>query len=266
MAGMTTKRRTQAAVAAMIEPWERLDDETEDAWLWFTRFRATPTPRSIADLIRAWPNPNGNLRDRSLIYGWAQRHRWRERVLAFDRHADQATVAGLMDERRVLGRRLAQVGDAGVAILSLNLAKILRTSQLADAPALAIVDLERLARLSVPLALRGRTLPGEELAAGIAMATSWATTTPTPDDGDEGQPAIPRGMTVAATPALADLMADPEVQAAALGALARRVAGRVPTGAPSPVALVAAPTGPLEDEDDPDGWADGDIVDAEIVE
>ncbi len=60
-------------------PWERLEDEPEDAWDAFRRFRDMSTPRQVkyAATVQA-----------STIFAWAGEWRWQERVSAYDRHTD----------------------------------------------------------------------------------------------------------------------------------------------------------------------------------
>lgn len=82
-------------------PWVRQDDETEvayEAFRTYLNLGSRRTMRLTAETVGKNP---------SLMERWAQRHDWRERARAFDRHMDSAETDGLAEElARVRNRHM----------------------------------------------------------------------------------------------------------------------------------------------------------------
>jgi hypothetical protein len=88
------------------QPWERLPDESAQAYSAFRAYlEMPPRKRSIdkaAESIGAVRGTRGgrqgNRRAPSRVAEWSSQHRWTERVKAWDAHVDEEDLADLLDD------------------------------------------------------------------------------------------------------------------------------------------------------------------------
>jgi len=93
-AGIADGERTQA------RPWDRLPGETVHAYRAFACYRDLGDSRTVAGAARALT------RHRSLLDRWAVRHRWKERVWAWDlARARESEAAVRQEEQEAVNRR-----------------------------------------------------------------------------------------------------------------------------------------------------------------
>lgn len=132
----------------MTQPWDREDKETGPAWEAFSTYRDLGTERSIAKAVEASGKSAGNTRQWE---GWSSKHRWQERVRAWDTHVDQAAQAKLVKshvERKERQARLGRNLQAVAAIPAQELARRIENGTL-DTKDLTVKELMELsARLA----------------------------------------------------------------------------------------------------------------------
>lgn len=129
---------------ALPEPGGRLPGEPDRAWSAFTAYRdLDPAVRSLSR-SRSEAGPGSAL---SELKRWSSRWRWRERVAAWDEHADAArrrAAEGVQAERGRTGAELAaQVREALGTILDrpdLDSADVLRAARALRELALAVPE------------------------------------------------------------------------------------------------------------------------------
>jgi hypothetical protein len=77
----------------VLKPWERQDNESDQAFEAFEIYRLQGQIRSIAKAAQTLGKST------TLLEGWSTKHGWRLRVLAYDR-----TEARILNEKIILGR------------------------------------------------------------------------------------------------------------------------------------------------------------------
>lgn len=102
MTGAVTRRST-GLPARRAEPWERQNDESEKAWEAFRTYRELQPPRKIDTVSKALNKAP------ALCYRWASRHRWQERIVAWENEQDRELRALMGSERREVIRRHIRV-------------------------------------------------------------------------------------------------------------------------------------------------------------
>ena len=136
-----------------MEPWERLDIESDKAWRAFCLYKSLGTRRSIRRAAAAYYNVDENngvsaARQRN-FEAWSSRFRWVERCRAFDDYEEE--------QRQIIRREAIQKMEerhASIAVQTQAKAlEALQLLQVADLDANAIIrylveatKLERLAR------------------------------------------------------------------------------------------------------------------------
>lgn len=85
------KKRKAEPLATDRKPFERQPKETDPAWQAFQRYRDMGK-RSIAKLHRSLR------KSQRLLGGWSTKWRWRDRVVAWDREADDRKRAATLEE------------------------------------------------------------------------------------------------------------------------------------------------------------------------
>jgi len=80
--------------------WERLPDESQQAWEAFTVYRDTPSPQRS---LRAVGRQLG--KSETLIERWSVKHRWIQRVRDMNANNDRKWLEALADERAEAARR-----------------------------------------------------------------------------------------------------------------------------------------------------------------
>jgi len=82
------------------KPWERQPDETDRAWAAFRVYRdLPPAERSYGAAFRKTYQKPANYQAPQWYRQWANRHGWRDRVEAWDRHLDDVGRAVTERER-----------------------------------------------------------------------------------------------------------------------------------------------------------------------
>ena len=90
----------ESTTETKVNPWERMDGETESSWAAFRIYRdLPPTERT---LLAAWYDyretkdgvrPDERVRPPGFIQTWSAKNSWSVRVQAYDRHNDVKTIA-----------------------------------------------------------------------------------------------------------------------------------------------------------------------------
>lgn len=107
----------------LVRSWERLENETDQAWEAFSTYLDLGSDRSLAKTAHKLGKST------PLMEGWSTRHGWQKRVLAYDRHAARITneriILGTADMRQrniTLAQHVQQ--KAAMRILSMSDAEI----------------------------------------------------------------------------------------------------------------------------------------------
>lgn len=66
--------------------WDRQPDEGDSAWMWFKRYRDYGPERSLTKVLQKY---NEKPERKYFLGKWSSRHKWVERVRAWDTHIDQ---------------------------------------------------------------------------------------------------------------------------------------------------------------------------------
>jgi hypothetical protein len=106
-------------------PWERQENEKDQAWAAFVAYRDMGPGRSIAKVAQVI----GREKSKSLLEGWSSRHGWVRRAAAFDQH-QEATAAA--DARATTRAARAAVLDQQAVAARVMLAKGLQALQAVD--------------------------------------------------------------------------------------------------------------------------------------
>jgi hypothetical protein len=104
--------------------WDRLPNEAERPWAAFVLFRDAGVGRTIADVATAVHRGN-----RSCVNEWAKKHRWWERVRAYDRHLDQVAQRAAAKARRDMVARHAGLANGALGALQAPVAEFVRRMQ-----------------------------------------------------------------------------------------------------------------------------------------
>lgn len=100
---VTQAEAVRRALAVDVEPWGRLEGETEQAFEAFATYRdMDATERSLSKTARALS------KSKPLMSGWSRKHSWVRRARAWDDHRDAEMREAEIAERRKMGKRHAQ--------------------------------------------------------------------------------------------------------------------------------------------------------------
>lgn len=103
-----------------IDPWERHKQDTEEEWQAFIFYRDSGEKRSFrltAEHFKIWHNT---------VFRWNIRYRWKERVLAYERHLDAQRQEVHKKEVVAMAKRHASVASSAIGILSEPLKEAVR--------------------------------------------------------------------------------------------------------------------------------------------
>jgi len=73
----------------MRHKWDRLRSETDKAWQAFQLYKNQSLPRNKLQAFRQHSGNPAASRTGGQFSRWAKKHRWKERLLAYDRSIDQ---------------------------------------------------------------------------------------------------------------------------------------------------------------------------------
>lgn len=88
------------------EPWARQPRETEKAWAAFQRFLVQTPPRNVVRLAAETDKPL------QALYAWSSRFTWTQRAIAYDGMLQRARDEELIEARREMNRRHANLAKA----------------------------------------------------------------------------------------------------------------------------------------------------------
>ena len=103
-----------------IDPWERQKKDTEEAWQAFIFYRDSGEKRSFratAEHFKLWHNT---------IFRMNLKFRWKERVLAYERHLDAQRQEVHKKEVVAMAKRHASVASSAIGVLSEPLKEAVR--------------------------------------------------------------------------------------------------------------------------------------------
>jgi hypothetical protein len=115
------------------QPWERQPRETEQAWEAFRTYRDLEPPRRNADVARRLGKAE------AVMSRWSRRHRWHERVAAWENEQDREFRATMAAERREVVRRHVRVARIAQAKALERLTRI-DASQLSAAEVVRLLE------------------------------------------------------------------------------------------------------------------------------
>jgi hypothetical protein len=147
--------QVSSAPVALPEPWEKQDNESQEAWLAFRAYRDMPPDERL--LKRA---AIGNI---AVLSRWYRDHNWADRCAAFDKKFDAMRV----EEREKVYRRAAReiaidhmvmLADAR-ELYSREFAKLLSASREGDM--IGLVKPETLVRMAEVMVKLDRLVRGE---------------------------------------------------------------------------------------------------------
>lgn len=138
-------------------PWEQQVYESEEAWLAFQVYRDLAPPRSMADVDVEFVRRGKRSRTATLYRGWSSQWKWRTRAAFYDVHLDRLRQEAAEKVVKDMGRRHAQMAQAGLTMIARRLMGSAEHSirpidmNEVDFPALitamqGLVKLERIAR------------------------------------------------------------------------------------------------------------------------
>lgn len=144
-----TNRLKKIAIGA-VNPWDRTDAESTQAWEAFRYFRDMGSART---LVAVWKDFELN---EDTVARWSARHTWRMRATAWDIHLDQIAQKEFEAEAETMGRRQAKIGMSLQSVGGARIAQFAENEQLRESltarDAVAIiqagVNIERDARAS----------------------------------------------------------------------------------------------------------------------
>ncbi len=143
-----------------LQPWERLDEESDPAFEAFATYRDMGLKRSTAKVARVLS------RSKVLMTRWSSKHGWGLRVRAWDAELDKKAREDRITEVLEMRRRQAQLGRAmqGVAARGLKNLTAKKDSQgkLIE-PELSAAEIARLAKTGSILERLSMGEPGEIL-------------------------------------------------------------------------------------------------------
>jgi len=91
-----------------MSEWEKLAEETETNYLWFSRYRDYGNERSIAKVVQKYGKKKSY---KSQLDKWSSRFRWAERCAAYDAYLDEQKRTTLENERLQMAREHIAVAD-----------------------------------------------------------------------------------------------------------------------------------------------------------
>jgi hypothetical protein len=112
------KKRKAEPLATDRKAFERMPRETDPAWFAFKKYRDMEK-RSLIKLGKSLG------KSRALVEGWSSKWRWRERVVAWDRAADDRARAASLDEIEEMQRRHIKLGQGMQQLGALELKRLL---------------------------------------------------------------------------------------------------------------------------------------------
>ena len=91
-----------------MSEWEKLTEETEVSYLWFSRYRDYGGERSLVKVCQKYDKKDNY---RVQLGKWSKQHRWPERVAAYDAYLDEQKRTTLENERLQMAREHIAVAD-----------------------------------------------------------------------------------------------------------------------------------------------------------
>jgi len=91
-----------------MSEWEKLTEETEVSYLWFSRYRDYGGERSLVKVCQKYDKKDNY---RVQLGKWSKQHRWPERVAAYDAYLDEQKRTTLENERLQMAREHIEVAD-----------------------------------------------------------------------------------------------------------------------------------------------------------
>jgi len=158
MGGKNSGRRSRKLkdsppLAADRMPYERQPKETDPAWRAFVCYRDDPE-RSQQNVSKALG------KSRQLVSTYSIKYRWRERVEAWDREADDRARAAKLDEIEEMQRRHIQIAQGLQQLAALELQRKLKAARANQKEGrLSAKDLKELADLGTRLERLNRGEP-----------------------------------------------------------------------------------------------------------
>lgn len=136
-----------------LKPWERQDNESDQAFEAFELYRLQGQVRSLAKAARDLGKST------TLLEGWSTKHGWRLRVLAWDRHE-----ARLLNEKIIIGRadmRARLINQA--QNMQLKAASRVANMSEADIRALSPAQVVAFFRAAADAEVKARSIPDVEM-------------------------------------------------------------------------------------------------------
>lgn len=143
-----------------MNPWDRREDEDDEAFLWWQAYRDALPPRRLERVRTAVPGKVAPTLQ--TLLGWYNAHAWRERAGLWDAHLDQIrqkereSIIG-QGAKELAARDMALINEAS-ELVSRELDKMLRTSMQSEAETLKPSELNKLLENVIKL---GRLQRGE---------------------------------------------------------------------------------------------------------
>lgn len=146
-----------------VYPWDQLPDESQAAFNAFRIYRDLGDTRSLSrvatELIERGRRSGKARTVRTNLSVWSVRHRWVERVQAWDRHLDRLEQVQMARDRKEMRKRQAEAAQLGQVVLTVPFRAALRKlNQNADA-ALKELSEEELSELISLSAQAARAFP-----------------------------------------------------------------------------------------------------------
>ena len=104
-----------------MSEWEKLTEETEVSYLWFSRYRDYGGERSLVKVCQKYDKKDNY---RVQLGKWSKQHRWPERVAAYDAYLDEQKRTTLENERLQMAREHIAVADKTMEVFLKLLAAI----------------------------------------------------------------------------------------------------------------------------------------------
>lgn len=153
---------SEAEKPVVLEPWDRRQEESPEAYEAFCVYRDMGLARSQKKAAEHLG------KTRQLLSGWSSRHDWTDRVAAWDLEQDRQRREAMRAENVAAGRRHAQQAQGFLQVAALFPLELLRRLQ-QDPEILKDLDLDTLVDYLTKL---GRTVPrlivAERLARGMS--------------------------------------------------------------------------------------------------
>jgi hypothetical protein len=102
---MPDETDNNAAPPDARKPWDRLEDETPEAFIAFAFYRDMPPPRSIR---KAYKQYSPGATTSGSWFNWSSRFRWKERLAAFDSWLAKERTAAVVASNQSEAHRLAE--------------------------------------------------------------------------------------------------------------------------------------------------------------